>query len=75
LQDNTIQRVGNVFFMLLDLFSSRPSQWKNLVTGHITASGGLGCLAASQGRLNEPSFWVTLRIGEWIKLPELIIRS
>ncbi|KAF4167393.1 hypothetical protein CNMCM6936_005350 [Aspergillus lentulus] len=62
LQDNTIQRIGNVFFMLHDFFSSRPSQWKTLVTGHITASGGLGCLAASDGGLNEPSFWVTLRI-------------
>ncbi|GIJ81598.1 hypothetical protein Asppvi_000097 [Aspergillus pseudoviridinutans] len=62
LQTTTIQRVGNVFFMLHDFFSSRPSQWKTLVTGHINAPGGLGCLAASDGGLNEPSFWVTLRI-------------
>lgn len=66
LQSTAVQRVGNVFFMLHDFFSSRPSQWKALVTGYTNAPGGLGCLSAADGELNEPSLWVTLRIGVWI---------
>ncbi|RLL93880.1 hypothetical protein CFD26_101154 [Aspergillus turcosus] len=62
LQSNAVQRVGNVFFMLHSFFSSCPSQWKALVSAHINASGGLGCLSASDEKLNEPAFWVTLRI-------------
>ncbi|EAL89329.1 uncharacterized protein AFUA_4G14660 [Aspergillus fumigatus Af293] len=62
LQSTAVQRVGNVFFMLHDFFSSRPSQWKALVTGYTNAPGGLGCLSAADGELNEPSLWVTLRI-------------
>jgi hypothetical protein len=64
LANEHIRRAGTIILMLGDFFSSCPHEWRGLLFQHLSTSGVLSSLAGLMEHLDEPLFWLYLRIGE-----------